>query len=749
MSCRLDLNLRAASFVVAVGCLVVVTTSAIAKAYTPKTVLKFATAAESRAHFDQAVRPVFVKSCAKCHNEKTSEGELNIAVLDPDMKASTSAARWAMVVEKISSREMPPKEGTPLADADLQAINSWIAAEMKRSGKHLAKREAYDNGNKIPHHMLFDPLQKAPLDVPPRIRTVSPEIYATKSRKLSKGFEDLVSQPFSPSGKTTFKDMALAKVDEPVTAQLIRNALVIVERQTSFTIVDGTLKGLPGSQKDFLPFVDERVPLDDAAIKRVIVMQFKRVLDRDPSADELTRFTGFMQKNVAEAGRVAGVRYTLAAVFLLPEGIFRYELGSGPADAKGRVRLTPREIATAISLTLTDDRPPAWLVTAADKGELDTAEGVAAATEKLLADPKLNKPRIMRFFREYFGYDRAIEVFKEPRDFSGHDSAALVADTDRLIQLILEQDRDVLKELLTTNKSFVAYKSAAEWKKQRAEALAKFEAEKAKDPKKYATKKPSLPGKAVYESYSLTDFPDVQPVELPSEQRAGILTQPAWLVAWSMADDNHAILRGKWVRERLLGGVVPDIPITVDAQLPDEPQHTLRERMRVTTESYCWQCHQYMNRVGLPFEMFDHFGRYREVEQVLDIEATAKNVDPKNGKNLGKVLKDIAVDATGGFEFTLDPALTGDVKNGIEFIHKIANSEAVEQVFIRHAFRYWLGRNETLGDAQSLQRAQAAYRAKQGSHNALLASLLSSDSFLYRVPTNQQTAAESGVTPAK
>ncbi len=62
------------------------------------------------------------------------------------------------------------------------------------------------------------------------------------------------------------------------------------------------------------------------------------------------------------------------------------------------------------------------------------------------------------------------------------------------------------------------------------------------------------------------------------------------------------------VRERLLGGVVPDIPITVDAQLPDAPHLTLRERMTVTNEKYCWQCHQYMNRVGYPFEMFDHFG---------------------------------------------------------------------------------------------------------------------------------------------
>lgn len=70
---------------------------------------------------------------------------------------------------------------------------------------------------------------------------------------------------------------------------------------------------------------------------------------------------------------------------------------------------------------------------------------------RLLGDAKTNKPRILRFFREYFGYDKANDVFKEANsggqtiDFPGHDAATLVADTDRLIEYILEQDRDVLR----------------------------------------------------------------------------------------------------------------------------------------------------------------------------------------------------------------------------------------------------------------------------------------------------------------
>ena len=51
---------------------------------------------------------------------------------------------------------------------------------------------------------------------------------------------------------------------------------------------------------------------------------------------------------------------------------------------------------------------------------------------------------------------------------------------------------------------------------------------------------------------------------------------------------------------------------------------------------------------------------------------------------------------------------------------------------MRYVFRFFMGRNETLGDAKSLQDAHKAYVDNDGSMNALVLSLLSSDSFVYR-----------------
>jgi hypothetical protein len=306
----------------------------------------------------------------------------------------------------------------------------------------------------------------------------------------------------------------------------------------------------------------------------------------------------------------------------------------------------------------------------------------------------------------------------------------------------------VFKQLLTTDKVVVtradnvyfgtrrtkeeiavsvaaAKQAAAEQKKKEAAELEAWEKANPgkKPPKPKKQREPNvnhnvaearLTGEKIFARVSRRSFgngsmkPDRVLATAPAGQRLGILTHPSWLVSHSDAMDNHAIHRGRWIRERLLGGGIPDVPITVDAMLPDEPHNTLRERMRVTKETYCWTCHQKMDPLGLPFEMFNHAGLYRTTEL------------------------DKPVDTTGEIIGSGDPALDGKVTNAIEMIQKLAESKRAEQVFVRHAFRFWMGRNETINDAPVLQAAYDAYRNNDGSMNALLTSLLTSDAFLYR-----------------
>jgi hypothetical protein len=65
-------------------------------------------------------------------------------------------------------------------------------------------------------------------------------------------------------------------------------------------------------------------------------------------------------------------------------------------------------------------------------------------------------------------------------------------------------------------------------------------------------------------------------------------------------------------------------------------------------------------------------------------------------------------------------------------LHRLGKSQRVRQSFIRHLFRYFMGRNEMLSDSRTLIAAEKAYVENGGSFKELVVSLLSSDSFLYR-----------------
>ena len=89
------------------------------------------------------------------------------------------------------------------------------------------------------------------------------------------------------------------------------------------------------------------------------------------------------------------------------------------------------------------------------------------------------------------------------------------------------------------------------------------------------------------------------------------------------------------------------------------------------------------------------------------------------------------VNAEGYLEGTGEESLDGEVKDAIDMIGRLAKSDRVRQSVIRYAFRYFLGRNETLSDSKTLIDADHAYMNSGGSFDAVIVSLLTSDSFIY------------------
>jgi hypothetical protein len=566
----------------------------------------------------------------------------------------------------------------------------------------------------------------------------------------------------------------------------------------------GDLRGLPTSLVYSTKVVRPLTPVydlmkedgvTDDRLRAAVDHLFEALTFRPPSKTESDAYLAIVKQSIEKLGKKDGAVLGLSSIFLDRDALFRPELAeNGKPDPYGRVMLQDWELGLAVNHALRYIQPDEELRKAIIEGRMRTRVDVKREVERMLADDSIRKPRILQFFRDYFDYDRGGYICKDSKALSDTGASNkgashyrsmfdATASTDRLIEIILQEDKDVLKQLLTTDKVVATRadnvyfgtrrtkdeitESVAATKKAEAEAAkeeaAEFEtaekelaeleeflkanpdesrakrkelAEKKKvvaaaKKKLDAAKKNKranvnhnvaearLSGPKTYARVSHRSFgagsmkPDRILATAPAGQRLGILTHPSWLVSHSDAMDNHAIHRGRWIRERLLGGGIPDVPITVDAMLPDEPHNTLRDRMRVTRETYCWTCHSKMDPLGLPFEMFNHAGLYRTTE--LD-----KPVDTS-----GEIIK------------SGDPALDGKVTNAIDMIQKLAASERVEQVFVRHAFRFWMGRNETVNDAPVLQDAYLAYKDSGGSMKAMLISLLTSDAFLYRKVDHQ------------
>ncbi|MEM8734181.1 MAG: DUF1588 domain-containing protein [Planctomycetota bacterium] len=577
----------------------------------------------------------------------------------------------------------------------------------------------------------------------------------------------------------------------------IANPEQITDDPKSYKI-EGDLRGLPTALVYSTKIVRPMTPVhdlitgegvDEAALEAAVSYLFNALTFRPPTKAEAEQYVTIVRDAIEKLGKEDGCVLGLSAVFLDRDALFRSELSDGGnVDSSGRVMLQDWELGLAVNHALSYLPPDRELREAIESGRMRTRADVRREVKRMLEDDAIRKPRVLRFFRDYFDYDLGGYVCKDSKALAAtgvsnrgtaHYRAMFdaTASTDRLIELVLEKDQDVLKQLLTTTqvvstKSDRTYFGTLRTKEERQAAVSAARAESEKriaklredletaeellaaieqqleeNPDDRAAEKSNLNAKKkavtavkrkldaerkrkarenhqileadlsgpdLYARVSRRSFgngsmkPERMLAEVPADQRLGILTHPSWLVSHSDAMDNHAIRRGRWIRERLLGGGIPDVPITVDAMLPDEPKSTLRERMRVTREDYCWTCHKKMDPLGLPFEMYNHAGVFRTEE-------------------MGQPL-----DTSGEIIQSGDEKLDGKVDDAIELIRRLATSERTEQVFVRHAFRFWMGRNETLHDAPVLQDAFRSYKESGGSMNALIISLLTSDAFLFR-----------------
>jgi len=616
--------------------------------------------------------------CNACHGAEKQKGKVRLDQLNLTKPTAGDREMLKRIGEQLTYQEMPPEDEKQPKRVSTEAVIAWIentlGAEGERRFNSAEKLKQPGYGNYADHDTLFTPPAVRKAATPARIWRLDVESFIAKAQSWTgdkKLFIDRrtnvkpVSFPYQGPAHTFLDDAGVHGFDRSTTEMLMLETESLVKDYMgrAWTRVQKSAKG---------------------DVPKSLSLVFAEITGRNAKADELSTLVALHGKAQADLGAEEANRLAVQAIMLRPEVLFRSELGAGTPDRFGRRYLAPAELAGALGYAVNVAGPDDALTVAAAKCNPNDRAALAEVIRPYLKSDAM-RDRLLRFAREYFEYPNAEEVFKDANRNDYHPTR-LVEDADAFIVRILDEDRDVFRQWLTSSRYYVHGTYNYTGPKP-----AKI---KWNNGYKDYHRNYSLPATAIGK--------DPAWVEMPPTERAGMLTHPAWLLAFSDNEKNQAIQRGRWVTTKLLGGFVPDAPVEVDARLPDDKTMTLREKMHVTRAELCISCHKKMDPMGLPFEQYDLFGRFR----------TQENAKP--------------VVTTGAY-------WNKEVKDPVSYVRALAEEPKVRQVFLRHVFRFFLGRNETADDAPTLIDMDATYLKTNGSLKETVLTLLTSDSFLYRI----------------
>lgn len=328
-------------------------------------------------------------------------------------------------------------------------------------------------------------------------------------------------------------------------------------------------------------------------LDRVIRDVGRRAWRRPLTEAEVTTLADIGEAAQAAMGNFdAALTWTLTGLLQSPNFLYRLEVGEDGTE--GARRFTSLEMASRLAFFLWASPPDDALLDAGLRGDLVTEAGVAAAVDRLIADPRANRG-LRAFFGEWLQLHKLKHISKDPnifRHFSPDLGEMAAEETLLLIDRLIGEDDTDLRELLLTRSTSVNRRLAAI----------------------YNVRAPSADG------FARVDFP-------PDSPRRGLLGHVSFLALHAHPTSSSATLRGAFLRQTLLCEPVPPPPSNLNTAIPEPSPElpTLRDRLAAhRTDPSCAGCHALTDIPGLGLENFDGLGRLRLTEQGAAIDASGR-----------------------------------------------------------------------------------------------------------------------------
>lgn len=558
--------------------------------------------------FSKSLQPMLKTYCLDCHNAKKQKGELNLARFESESAVLAERKVWLRVWEMLHNREMPPPEEEQPSEDQRLALTDWIeemlarpAADGTRDPGHVPPRRLTAVQYNATVADLFGVQHRTTFYDPKRNGGGMPEMVRFVLHRQFQ--EPLVHLPPDPAAHG-FDSMAESLNLPPF---LMEKYLDAAEKLTAREDVQQAFFRRTGLQQQR---GNDTTEID----RRIIAEALKRAFRRPPSADEVTRYTGFYDLAIKNGeDRTKAIAVAMRAILVAPQFLFRLETGVASEEKNGVRPLTDHELAARLSYFLWDTIPDRELTRAADDGELRDPAKLAAQALRMMRDPRAEE-FIRDFSLQWLRIQNISSHAPDPSVLGAFNNRlknfneALASEVLLLFATVLAEDRSVL-DLVDPDFTWLNLTLCNVYGIEN---------------RPYTGV--GKPGSAEWLRYPITD-----------RRRGGIITAGATLMVNSNPTHTNPIKRGKWLLEAVLGQVLPpplpNVP-NLDATPVVKGGLPIREKLaRHSADATCASCHARIDPPGFALENYDAIGVWRDTEGQAEIDpsGTLKDGTKFNG----------------------------------------------------------------------------------------------------------------------
>jgi hypothetical protein len=632
-----------------------------------------ATPLEDRALFVERLYPILeAAQCRLCHDDNGIA--TNTRIQFPEQRAdadrilrfgySLSALVSAVDVEKSLLLLKPTAaiahtggERIVAGSSDFAVLRQWTQTLANLSAEVLATRVDQTRGAAVSHAGT--------------VRRLTHAQYNNTVRDLL-GSQTRPADDFPPEDYIDgFSNQVSGQAASPILTEAYNGAARKLARGAF----------LAGDSQSLIPC--EVAGVDDAGCRDQFVRSFGRRAFRRALVE--TELTSYGQLFSAVAGRegsfTAGAQVVVEAMLQSPNFLYY-----GHEDTQAH------RVASRLAYFLWNTTPDEQLLSAADRGELDSPAEVGHMVRQMLADDRA-QDALDDFLAQWMRFDRLLLAVRDSRlypEFSVELAASMSEETRRLFRDLVWQGKD-FTQFFSADYSFVD------------QSLANL----------YGVVAPA-------EGFGRVDVP------VPSG-RAGILGQASFLTVTSKPGESSPTERGKFIREQFLCQIMPPPPPGVSTTLPpvtDEQPLSNREQLQIHLSSTaCASCHRLVDPIGFGLEHYDAIGRFRETQYVTirpttDELRTGRKTEPTEYQL--PIETNAYIHGLEGSEFTT-PAEAGRV---------LAADPVCRRCIVKQLFRYALGRHESEPDQATIEAAFTRFEAAQFDFRELIIAVAISEPFI-------------------